>query len=125
MVVKAWVSRTDPECTTEETTYQKLQCPSRDASIVGVPKILANGWDATCEVYAIVMQKLGPNLQDILEVSQFRKFDERMTMAVAIQMVNYLLFHVLGIAGLSFWEFHVSAKPLPRYPFARGHTQWY
>lgn len=54
----------------------------------GIPKILDLSFDTDCDVFAIALEKLGPSLEDVLDVVNDRKFNERMVMCVAIQMVR-------------------------------------
>lgn len=84
VVVKAWVSATDGECVMESAAYNALSSPL----IHGVPFVLVNAHDPYCDVYAIVLQRLGPSLDDLQAWLPNGRFDERMVLAVAIQLVR-------------------------------------
>ncbi|KAF8957796.1 kinase-like domain-containing protein [Flammula alnicola] len=67
-------------------------------SILGTPSLRASGYDDECEVYALVLEKLGPSLEDFLDMIPARRFDERMVLAVAIQMLDrYASLHSVGV----------------------------
>lgn len=85
MFIKAWSNSDDPECLTEKLAYESLQAPYL---ISGVPAVLKNARDDECGVFAIVLQRLGPTLDDLLQMLPDHKFDERMVLSVAIQMVS-------------------------------------
>lgn len=56
VIIKSWVSLYDRECVTEAGMYRVLTYPQ---PVLGIPDVRGRGWNARCEVYAIVMQKLG------------------------------------------------------------------
>jgi hypothetical protein len=82
--VKAWVSSCDNECATESTVYESF----RSRPMNGIPVVLANSFDPDCQVHAIVLQLLGATLDDLRRLRSDRKFDNKMVLAVAIQMVG-------------------------------------
>ncbi|KAF8963771.1 hypothetical protein BDZ97DRAFT_975472 [Flammula alnicola] len=70
----------------------------RRRSIPGTPSLLASGYDDECEVYAFVLEKLGPSLEDLLDMIPARRFDEKMVLAVAIQILDrYASLHSVGV----------------------------
>ncbi|KAJ6630424.1 kinase-like domain-containing protein [Mycena sp. CBHHK59/15] len=84
VIVKAWVSTSDFECQRETAAYRVFAsspCP-------GVPIPLESAHDPLCDVYALVLPKLGPTLEDLRERLPDHKFDERMVLMVAIQMID-------------------------------------
>lgn len=88
MIVKAWTDSEDDECITERGAYDYLQDPY---PIVGIPNVLESATDEECEVYAIILQCLGPTLDDVLQMLPEKKFNEKMVLSVAIQMVSLSL----------------------------------
>lgn len=84
VVVKIWASASDNECVTESTTYGVFQ----SSPMAGVPDVLANSLDHGCGVYAIALKLLGPTLEDLLHFRPGGKIDDKMVLAVAIQMVG-------------------------------------
>jgi hypothetical protein len=56
--------------------------------MVGVPAVLANSYDAGCDVYAIVLQLLGPSLAALRQLFPDCRLDDKMVLAVAIQLVS-------------------------------------
>lgn len=82
--MKAWVSSCDDECVTESTVYQSF----RSHPMNGIPIVLANSFDTGCQVHAIVLQLLGATLDDVRRLRSGGKFNDKMVLAVAIQMVG-------------------------------------
>ncbi|KAJ7584758.1 kinase-like domain-containing protein [Mycena floridula] len=93
VIVKAWTDPADRESHTENSVYRLF----RDG-IGGVPKVLSSGYDPICDVFALVLEKLGPSLQDIQDSLPRRVFTESMVLDVAIQMIErYKCIHAYGI----------------------------
>ncbi|KAJ7586382.1 kinase-like domain-containing protein [Mycena floridula] len=91
VIVKAWVNPAEGQ--TELSVYQRFQ-----SGMDGVPDLLSSGYDPLCDVFALVLQKLGPTLEDIQTVLPGRVFTESMVLDVAIQMiVRYKQIHASGI----------------------------
>jgi hypothetical protein len=86
VIVKAWLDPEDGECVMESRVYASLTSHAVD----GVPALRQCRYDAKCEVYALVLEKLGPSLQDLLNLLPTRKFSTKMVLALAIQMVWFL-----------------------------------
>ena len=85
VIVKAW-TREDEEYRTERTAYEILSA----SPMKGCPSLIESTTDyCPTPIYALVLEKLGPSLEDLCNVmSPNVRFDEKMTLAVAIQMVR-------------------------------------
>ncbi|KAF7358434.1 Protein kinase domain-containing protein [Mycena venus] len=93
VVIKIWVSGSDHEYHHEIAAYKVLRgCP-------GVPKTLQEAqYEPLCDIHALPMQKLGPTLEDLISVIPTRRFDSRMVLTVAIQMIErYRDIHERGL----------------------------
>ncbi|KAJ7679754.1 kinase-like domain-containing protein [Mycena rosella] len=100
VVIKAWASGSDIEYHQEVAAYKMLHaCP-------GVPETLRGAqYDPMCDVHALTMQKLGPTLEDLMALLPNKKFDARMVLTVAIQMIErYRDIHARGLI-------HSGTKP--------------
>jgi hypothetical protein len=84
VIVKTWVSASDNECITESMVYRVLQ----SLPMTGIPVVLGNSFDVGCDVHAIVLEILGPTLDDLCHLCLGGNFEDRMVLAVAIQMVG-------------------------------------
>ncbi|KAF7377475.1 Protein kinase domain-containing protein [Mycena sanguinolenta] len=110
VVIKAWVESTDFECVREVAAYRALAAAaseSDDNPCRGVPhpRIASAQHDKTCDVHALVLPKLGPSLEDLRTLLPGGRFDLRMVLWVAIQMLNaYQSMHARGVI-------HNGAKP--------------
>jgi hypothetical protein len=82
--VKTWVSASDSECRSESAAYDAF----RLSPFTGVPTVLANSFDADCDVHAIVLKLVGLTLEDLRCLCPSGKFQDKMVLAVAIQMVS-------------------------------------
>ncbi|KAJ7677971.1 kinase-like domain-containing protein [Mycena polygramma] len=88
VIVKVWVTGTsDFECHREISAYRALggadPCPG-----VPVPRVASAVYDPLCDVYALVLPKLGPTLEDLRSLLPNKRFDARMVLMVAIQMIE-------------------------------------
>ncbi|TFK35935.1 kinase-like domain-containing protein [Crucibulum laeve] len=100
VVIKAWMDPTDKECVAESSAYRELS-----KAVGHVPAALSNSHDNELGVHAIALEKLGPSLEDLQGLLPEERFDERMVMAVAIQMIDrYREVHARGIT-------HSGTKP--------------
>ncbi|KAJ7489188.1 kinase-like domain-containing protein [Mycena latifolia] len=101
VVVKAWVAASDFECQREVAAYRALgACPG-----VPAPRIAAAQHDPVCDVHALVLPKLGPTLEDLRAVLPDNRFDARMVLTVAIEMIDrYRDIHARGLV-------HSGIKP--------------
>lgn len=79
------MSASDNECLTESTAYDVF----RSFSMAGIPVVLANSYDAGCDVHAIMLELLGPTLDDLCRLRPGGKLEDRMVLAVAIQMASF------------------------------------
>ena len=84
--MKVWLScdlREDYE--TEEKVYNILSA----SPMKGCPSLIRNPSDPSQNLYGLVLEKLGPSLEDLCNLMSPKvRFDEKMTLAVAIQMVR-------------------------------------
>ncbi|KAF7341903.1 Protein kinase domain-containing protein [Mycena sanguinolenta] len=102
VVIKAWTFDSEPEIEYhhEIEAYKILQgCP-------GVPETFGTAeYEPLCDVHALPMQKLGPTLEELTSLLPQRRFDARMVLTVAIQMIErYRDIHVRGLI-------HSGTKP--------------
>ena len=88
MVIKAWVNDSDEEYQTERVAYSVLSVlPMKGyPSLIGIIPPVAPT-QGTC-LGCLVLEKLGPSLQDLCDLMPNMRFDEKMTLALAIQMVR-------------------------------------
>jgi serine/threonine protein kinase len=102
VVIKAWMSYNE-EYRTEKTVYKVLSA----SPMKGCPSLIQSAatMSPRREIYALVLEKLGPSLQDLCDrMSPKVRFDEKMTLALAIQMVrNFFLVNklYLMLTGMS------------------------
>ncbi|KAF4614588.1 hypothetical protein D9613_003441 [Agrocybe pediades] len=95
VIVKGWLNSADSECATEGYVYRTLQSAK---AVNHVPALLANAFDESMGVHALVVEKLGPTLEDLLRRMPGRKLTERLVLAAAIQMIDcYADLHSAGI----------------------------
>ncbi|KAJ6568485.1 kinase-like domain-containing protein [Mycena capillaripes] len=93
IVIKASASDADAEYHHEVAAYKILRgCP-------GVPKTFGSPqYDPLCGIHVLPMQKLGPTLEDFIGRLPNRRFDMRMVLMVAIQMIErYRDIHKRGL----------------------------
>lgn len=86
--MKAWISASDRECVNERQVYELLCTPP----VAGTPAVYSSDYNEEQGVFALVLQRLGPSLEQVVELlpSNYR-FDDRMVLAVAIQMVSSVM----------------------------------
>ena len=87
VIIKTW-TRFDERCDTERKVYGILSTwPMK-----GCPSLI--DMDSSRNIYTLVLEKLGPSLDDLCNLmSPNVRFDEKKTLALAIQMVreNFLV----------------------------------
>ena len=83
MIIKAW-TRLDEEYQTESTAYGILSA----RPMKGCPSLIESHMDSSRKLFALVLEKLGPSLEDLSCEMLPSRFDEKMTLALAIQMVR-------------------------------------
>jgi hypothetical protein len=84
VIIKAWTYFSE-EFRTERTAYDILSA----SSMKGCPSLIETRMDPGRDIYALVLEKLGPSLQELCNLmSPNIRFDEKMTLALAIQMVR-------------------------------------
>ncbi|KAF9463445.1 kinase-like domain-containing protein [Collybia nuda] len=95
VIIKAWLSATDRECVVEQQVYEIIRTPP----VSGTPVVHSSDYDKEHGVFALVLQRLGPSLEEVLELlPKNQRFDDRMILAVAIQMLDrYKDIHARGI----------------------------
>lgn len=88
VILKVWTDAADDECIVEDEVYETLD----ECAVKGVPALRATGQDVASDVYVLALEKLGPSLQQLLDLVPDGKLDEKMVMALAIQLVSSLFF---------------------------------
>lgn len=122
VVVKAWVTASDLECQREMAAYSALS-GAHPCRGVPVPRAAGPQHDSGCDVHALVLPKLGPTLQDLREVLPDRRFDARMVLTVAIQMVTIFLPLILVHIFDTRLCFRPADRTLPRHSRAGRRPQ--
>ena len=91
VIIKAWTNNFDEDYETEKKAYEILSA----SPMKGCPSLIESTMDhSPRKIYALVLEKLGPSLEDLCSLmSPNVQFDEKMTLALAIQMVrgNFLV----------------------------------
>ena len=84
VIIKAWKGDSEDR-EIESRTYKILSA----SPMKGVPSLIENRVDSDRWLYALVLEKLGPSLEDLYQLMPGKKrFDEKMILAIAIQMVR-------------------------------------
>ncbi|KAJ7182820.1 kinase-like domain-containing protein [Mycena crocata] len=105
VVIKAWVIAHDFECQREIAAYRVLSNGDHPCPGVPVPHVANAVHDPFCDVHALVLPKLGPTLEDLRALLPNNRFDARMVLMVAIQMIErYRDIHARGLV-------HSGIKP--------------
>ncbi|KAJ7621336.1 kinase-like domain-containing protein [Roridomyces roridus] len=101
VVIKAWVENSDFECQREVAAYRALSASAGLGPCKGVPTPVGlpqAQHDPMCDLYALVLPKLGPTLEDLRALLPDGRFDLRMVLVVAIQMIDrYQSIHARGL----------------------------
>lgn len=84
VIIKAWVNSDDEDYETEKRVYETLSVQP----MKGCPSLIECNTDPNTKLHILVLQKLGPSLEDLILLMSV-PFDEKMTLALAIQMVSY------------------------------------
>ena len=58
----------------------------------GCPSLIESVIDPCRNIYALVLEKSGPSLEELCNLMSPVRFDEKMTLALAIQMVRVFFF---------------------------------
>ena len=88
VIIKAWMNEFDEDYETEKKVYDILSA----SPMKGCPSLI--DMDSSRNIYTLVLEKLGPSLDDLCNLmSPNVRFDEKKTLALAIQMVreNFLV----------------------------------
>jgi len=91
VIIKAWRGNYDEDYITESKAYIILSA----SPMKGFPSLIESNADQSLRIYAVVLEKLGPSLEDLCELMPDKRFDEKMTLALAIQIVRDLFFRCL------------------------------
>ena len=85
VIIKAWMNDSDEDYETEKKVYDILSA----SPMKGCPSLIESTMDPNRSIYALVLEKLGPSLEDLCNLmSPNVRFDEQMSLALAIQMVR-------------------------------------
>ncbi|KAF8814167.1 kinase-like protein [Phlegmacium glaucopus] len=84
VVIKAWMGCYDDDFVTESRVYSILSI----SPMKGFPRRIENIAEPSLCIYAVVLEKLGPSLQDIYRLMPDKRFDEEMTLVIAIQILD-------------------------------------
>ena len=100
VIIKAWLTKHFEDYETEKKVYNILSA----SPMKGCPSLIGSPTDPSREIYALVLEKLGPSLEDLCNLMSPKvRFDEKMTLAVAIQMVrDFFLVAVVLITHIPF-----------------------
>ena len=85
VIIKAWMNEFYEDYETEKKVYDILSA----SPMKGCPSLIESTMDPNRSIYALVLEKLGPSLEDLCNLmSPNVRFDEQMSLALAIQMVR-------------------------------------
>ena len=79
VIIKAWLGDYHEDYIIEKEVYSILSA----SPMKGYPSLIETPDNRM--IYALVLEKLGPTLEDLCNLMP--RFDEKMTLAIAIQMV--------------------------------------
>ena len=74
----------------------------------GCPSLIESVIDPRRNIYALVLEKSGPSLEELCNLMSPVRFDEKMTLALAIQMVRVFFFPCCSRAAGSCLTFSIS-----------------
>jgi hypothetical protein len=84
VVIKAWIGYQE-DYETENEVYSILSA----RPMKGCPSLIESNFEPMKAIFALVLEKLGPSLEDLCNIMPpGMRFDEKMTLALAIQMVR-------------------------------------
>jgi serine/threonine protein kinase len=96
VIIKAWKGMDEEDYQTESKVYEILS--STEPPMKGFPALIQAKRDADSNVLAVVLEKLGPSLEDLCNLMrqhQITRFSEKMTLALAIGSCLVFLFHLV------------------------------
>ncbi|KAF8809323.1 kinase-like protein [Phlegmacium glaucopus] len=94
VIIKAWRRPYDDDFVTESKVYSTLSV----SPIKGFPCHIESNADPSLRIYGVVLEKLGPSSQDLFALMPDKRFDEKMTLALAIQILDrFAALHSRGI----------------------------
>lgn len=86
VVIKAWIGNYHEDYHTENKVYSILSA----SPMKGCPSLIESNHELKGRIFALVLEKLGPSLEDLYNLmSPNVRFDEKMSLALAIQMVPH------------------------------------
>ena len=89
VIIKAWTEGICEEYETEREVYKILSA----SPMKGCPSFIESAMDPSRNIYALVLEKLGPSLENLWDLMPPNiRFDEKMTLALAIQIVRDFFF---------------------------------
>ena len=93
VIIKAWRNNSDEDYETERDAYKILSA----SPMKGCPSLIESITDLYRNMYALVLEKLGPSLEELYNLMSIdnQRFDEKMSLALAIQMVRDISFSFL------------------------------
>ena len=85
VIIKAWMNDSDEDYETEKEVYSILS----SSPMKGCPSLIESTMNSHPTIHALVLEKLGPSLEDLCNLKSPQvRFDEKMSLALAIQMVR-------------------------------------
>ena len=84
VILKVWDNETDGECVVERDIYDILSA----RGVSGVPALRMSGQDVASGIYILALEKLGPSLQQLLDLTPVGRLNEKLVMALAIRLVS-------------------------------------
>lgn len=92
VIIKAWTIKSDDDYETNEDyeTEKKVYSILSTSPMKGCPSLIESSMDPIRNICVLVLEKLGPSLEDLCDLMSSSKirFSEQMTLALAIQMVR-------------------------------------
>ena len=111
VIIKAWTKNYNEAYETERKAYNILST----SPMKGCPSFFEGNFDPSRKIHVLVLEKLGPTLEDVRSLmSPNKRFDEKMTLALAIQMVCGFFFSLLFIS-CTYYSYPTFSIKLDRY----------
>ena len=97
VIIKAWMDEYDEDYEAEKRAYNILSA----SPMKGCPSLIESTINSSPKIYALVLEKLGPSLEDLWGLmSPGVRFDQRMSLALAIQMVREKFYQVICVTHI-------------------------
>ena len=84
VIIKAWRRNHHEDYITESQVYDILSA----SPMKGFPILIEENKELSRQIYAVVLEILGPSLDNLSRLLPDNRFDEQMTVSLAIQMVR-------------------------------------